>query len=485
MKMKTFNKFFIGILILMCFPVSTKAQVIIDVPATNIFNWTELMTVKPILEATGFNRNWRVGGTNATIWSTSGTNFDTTPPTSKSIPTHVLHWQLFDIGGVNPPYMTRDIWPIPFKWFTSSEQSWYEPYNYQGGDKGRGDIRFTFKIPSSKFSQNAFYAGEYAIDVTHNYTPQFLIAIVFTPSALKVILKIPTAMEWLSNTPTKYIEISSLNDYRTTSAYILGDLGAATIGNTIDFNLWAKASSTNISFTSSKNVQGTRNISTMQLGSTNPKLITAPLTATAQKYTSVNFGVEPGNRNNFTLQLSVSPADFKNHFFEAGTYTFQLNLDAKSASGTIPTISKLQNTDVTIKVLPLSEITIPTSKQTVNFNFNTSADYNTEHSEVMLNQIKLSNNETFELYVKSDENYFKKAGVQSDLNSNILQVGVDGSALQVPLSTTPKIIMSNGTPVLDQELNIKYTIPQNAAQSLTGKEKTTYSINVIYSFTAQ
>ena len=120
----------------------------------------------------------------------------------------------------------------------------------------------------------------------------------------------------------------------------------------------------------------------------------------------------------------------------------------------------------------------------MNFNFNTAAHYTQGQSKVIVNQIKLSNNETFELYVKSDENYFKKGGIQTNINSNILQIGVDGSSLNTPLSTTPKKIMNGTRPILDKQLSIKYTIPPAGAQTLVEKEKTTYSINVIYSFTA-
>ena len=96
----------------------------------------------------------------------------------------------------------------------------------------------------------------------------------------------------------------------------------------------------------------------------------------------------------------------------------------------------------------------------------------------------MSNNENYELYVKSDENYFKKGGLQTDINSNILQVGIDGGSVNAPLSKTPQKILSNGTPVLDRSLNVKYTIPASGAQTLVGKENSTYSINVYYSFTA-
>jgi hypothetical protein len=155
-----------------------------------------------------------------------------------------------------------------------------------------------------------------------------------------------------------------------------------------------------------------------------------------------------------------------------------------NATSTDNSINSLQNTAVQLKVLPRSEITIPSSGRNVNFNFNTAAHYTDGQSQLIPNQIVLSNNESFELYVKSDENYFKKGGLQTDINSNILQIGVDGSSVNAPLSKTPQKILFNGTPVLDRQLNVRYTIPAAGAQGLVGKENSTYSINVYYSFTA-
>ena len=87
------------------------------------------------------------------------------------------------------------------------------------------------------------------------------------------------------------------------------------------------------------------------------------------------------------------------------------------------------------------------------------------------------------MYVKSDENYFKKGGVQSPINSKILQIGINGSAL-MPLSTTAQKMITRGNPVLDQELDVKYEIPPASAQTLVGYDKATYTINVIYSLIA-
>lgn len=454
-----------------------KAQdVYISIPENNIFNRTEF-TSAPITVMNTNRSNWDyvflgLGPIDPTFTSTSGSNFIHTFSSSVFLPTTVLLWQLESMGGSLPSTGLQGNLP-GFQSFKSSATKWFEPpSSVLGGGFTRGNINFTFKIPATQFTGNAFRAGNYSMNISQNYD--------FTPRTFKTILVIPASIRWVSSSLTKYIEISSLNDFRTTGTRTL-NLDNAEIAHTVDFNLWAKASAANIQFTSSKGVQGTRNIGIVKLGSSGNVLATKPLSATFQNFSASNFSVVAGNRNSFTPALYVSADDFKNQFFEAGTYTFQLNLNAKSTDNTLDVI---QNTDVTLKVLPRSEITIPSSGQSVNFNFNTAAHYANGQSQVIQKQIKLSNNESFELYVKSDENYFKKGGVQTDINSNILQIGVEGSSVNAPLSKTSQKILTNGAPVLDRELNMKYSIPPTGAQALVGKDNATYSINVYYSFTA-
>lgn len=475
--MRTIIGILTGIVTICCGSAVTKAQdVYISIPENNIYNRSEF-TSTPITVMNTNRSNWDyaffgLGPIDPTFTSTSGSNFIHTS-SSISLPNSVLLWQLESMGGSLPSTGLQGNLP-GFQSFRTTPTKWFEaPSSVLGGGFNRGNINFTFKIPAAQFTANAFYAGNYSMNISQNYD--------FTPRTFRTILTIPASIGWLTTSLTKYIEISSLNDYRSTGTRVLGDLGNEEIGHTVDFNLWAKASSNTIQFTSSKGVTGTRNLSSIKMGSTGSSLTTKALSSSFQNFSAANFSVVAGNRNSFTPELYVSAEDFKTYFFEAGTYTFQLNLNAKSTDNTI---NSLQNTDVQLKVLPRSEITIPGSGQNVNFNFNTAAQYANGQSQVIQKQIKLSNNESFELYVKSGENYFKKGGVQTDIKSSILQVGVDGSSINAPLSRTPQKIISNGTPVLDRELDIKYTIPSAGAQSLVGKEKTTYSINVYYSFTA-
>ncbi|MGR3857199.1 MULTISPECIES: hypothetical protein [Chryseobacterium] len=476
--MKKMRAFLIGIFTVFCGAAATKAQdVYLSVPENNIFNRTEFTSV-PTRVMTNANRtNWDYAFLGLlpiapTFTSVSGPNF-THSSSSLTLPASTLLWQLESMGG-QLPYTGLSGYLPGFQSFSTSAVKWFEPPSISiGGGFNRGNINFTFKIPASQFTANAFRAGNYSMDITQNYND-------FTPRNFKTILVIPSSIRWVANSLTKYIEISSLNDYRSTGTRVW-DLGNTEIANTVDFNFWAKAVSTNVQFTSSKGVPGTRNIASIKLGSNGSALTTKALSADFQNFSAANFSVVAGNRNSFIPQLYVSAEDFKNFFFEAGTYTFELNFNARSTDNSI---NSLQNTAVQLKVLPLSEITIPSSGRNVNFNFNTAAHYTDGQSQMIPNQIMLSNNENFELYVKSDENYFKKGGLQTDINSNILQIGLDGSSVNVPLSKTPQKILFNGTPVLDQGLNVRYTISPAGAQSLVGKENTTYSVNVYYSFTA-
>jgi len=471
--------FLIVIFTVFCGSAFTNAQdVYLTIPENNIFNRSEFTSVPTRVMVNAYRTNWDyaffgLAPIAPTFTSVSGPAF-THSSSSSTLPSSALLWQLESMGGQLPS--TGYSGSLPgFQSFSTSAVRWFEPPGsiIFGGGFNKGNINFTFKIPAAQFAANTFRAGNYSMDITQNYND-------FTPRNFKTILVIPQSIRWLTTSLTKYIEISSLSDYRITGTRVL-NLDNAEIAHTVDFNLWAKAAAANIQFTSSKGVPGTRNIASIKLGSSGSALTTKALSADFQNFSPAGFSVGAGNRNSFMPELYVSAEDFKNYFFEAGTYTFELNFSVRSTDNSI---NSLQNTAVQLKVLPRSEITIPSSGRNVNFNFNTASHYANGQSQVIPSQIILSNNESFELYVKSDENYFKKGGLQTDINSNILQIGVDGSSVNAPLSKTPQKILFNGTPVLDRQLDVMYTIPPAGAQSLVGKENTTYSINVYYSFTA-
>ncbi|MCM4167646.1 hypothetical protein KCTC52924_00843 [Arenibacter antarcticus] len=472
--MGPYTRYILGVIMLLVTLATAIAQdVRIVVPASNIVNKTEF-SIDRVVMHTGNNNKWE--NWSPTVKSLESV-FKHKTVTSAMLPTSVLQWQLQTIGGASPLDHNDDRIP-GFQSFSTSDKTWFEPKN-KGSKYTGGNIVFKFIIPATAFANNTFQPGEYSLTITHNY------ANYFSPNSFEVIIVIPqtsSPINWMSNTPTKYHEISSLAVYRNGLVKTFDAIGPAEISNTVNFNLWAKSNASTIQFTSSKGVSTPLAISLIKLSSSQPKIATAALSDSWNNRTLNNpFGVVTGNKHNFDLQFSISDTDFKTHFFEAGNYIFQLNLDAKSTDNHF---SDLHNTDVTFKVSPLSEISIDLSKLTVTFDFNTSVHYQQGQSKVISNQLKLSNNENYELYVKSDAPFFNKSGVQSDIPSSILQVGVVGGLPVVALSTNSQEIINTSPAVLDRNLDIKYSISPNAAQSLIGKEKGTYSINVIYSFTA-
>lgn len=476
--MKIFCKFLLALLFLLKNAHPTYAQeVYINLPTSFIFNRSEFTTVQNVMN-TQRNTSWRFSDRDPSIRSNSGNFFSHTSLNSVFLPTSVLQWQLASIGGKIPIFSNYDILP-GYQWFTSSNQVWYRPYFFSYYNAGNVD--FSFRIPSSQIQANAFYAGTYKLQVTQDYGPSWFFS-GFTPENFNVLISVPEDIRWLTSSNTKYVIVNSLNQFRSSGSSLQINLDPMEVGHTLPFNLFAKSDKKEVLFKSLNGKDRKINVSVVKLGSTNSKLNTLPLEKNWKNHsTAGEFTVEPGNRSNLNLQLSITSEDFKNYFFEAGTYTFQVDLEARSTNGSKDSDQEI---DVTIVVPILSEITIPGGNNEVNFNFNTMQHYNEGQSKSIPNQLRVSNNENYELYVKSNSNYFNSNGIQSNINASILEIGIEGNSQKVTLSTNSQKLMSNGAPAIDKNLNINYTISPNAAQSLIPKEKKTYSINVVYSFTA-
>ncbi len=449
----------------------------ITLPTSSIFNRSEFTTVQTVMNTQG-NSSWRSTGVDPYVRSSSGEFFIHTSAPTTTLPTSVLQWQLATIGGQQAPFRSGDVLP-GYKWFTSSYQTWYQPT--ASSRYNAGNVAFRFRIPSSQIEANAFYAGDYKIQIAQDYGRSGWYAIEFSPESFTTFITIPEDIRWLLGSTSNYVTINSLNEFRTGAQFAI-NLGTMEIGHTIDFDLFAKSEKKVVQFKALNGKNRKFDVSVVQLGSNQPKILTMALEKNEKNYSAAGgFKVERGNRANFELQLLVNNEDFRNYFFEAGTYTFQVNLNAKASNGSS---NSTKEVDVTVVVPFLSEITIPGGNTEVNFLFNTVQQYNEGQTKVIPNQIRVSNNENYELYVKSDANYFYSNGIQTNINSDVLEIGIEGNSKRIPLSKSSQILISNGSPEIDKNLNLNYSISAISAQSLIPKEKKSYSINVIYSFTA-
>ena len=448
----------------------------ITIPGTSIFNRSEFVTVQNVMNSQG-NKSWRVGGIDPKIRSDSGENFKHTSSGDFKLPTSVLQWQLAKIGNQTPPFDSGDVLP-GYKWFTNSFQTWYQPSS--GSRYNQGEINFSFRVPSLQIESNTFHAGQYKLEVVQDYGRSGWYAIQFSPDNFNVFISIPEEIKWISGADSKNVTINSLNDFRSGSQLSV-NLGTMEVGHTVDFTLAAKSKKKDFTFKPLDGKGEKFTISTVKLGSSNPKINSKLITEKFNNHSAEGaFKVERGNRSVFDLNLTISSEDFKNDFFEAGTYAFQIVLDAKSANK----VNSEKEIEVTLVVPALSEISVPGGNSEVNFTFNTMQQYNEGQSKTIPNQLRVSNNEKYELYVKSAANYFNSNGVQSTLNSSILQISVEGNTQKQTLTTTPKKLIDKGNPAIDKNLNVIYTISPESAQSLVQQQKKTYGINIIYSFTA-
>lgn len=460
--------------------LSVSAQdVYITVPAHSLFNRSEFLQVKSVMNTQGHNK-WRPSGVNPRIRSIVDGRFKHTSLPNTFLPSSVLHWQLNNIGGSPAPFRNQDRLP-EYQYFTPTYQAWYFPHS-TAGFFNAGDIAFSFKIPSSEMANNTFYAGDYKIEVEQDYYRGSENHSNFSPERFTTYLSIPEAIEWILFSDSKLYEVSSLNQYRASNSLTKIDLGPMEIGHTIDFDLYARTGSSSVKFTSLNGKTRSIDVDLINLESNNPKIANLPLNRNWTKHSiSGDFKVEPGNRTSFELQLAINREDFKTHFFEAGTYNLSIKLDAK---GTEQFINATKVIDLTIIVPALSEITLLGGDGEVNFVFNNMVQYNEGQSKTIPNQLRVSNNESYELYVKSSAKHFNSNGIQTDIKASILEVGVEGNPRKVKLSTNSKKIIKDGIPSMDENLNMVYTISPSAARSLIPKDKKSYNISVVYSFTA-
>lgn len=470
---------FILILIHSFFVSTTFSQyVYIDLPRNALIDKTDFTAIKTVMNTNGHS-HWRAGAINPTIKAVAGSNYRHTTQPNQFLPGEVLQWRLASIGGEQPPFPGGGSWP-GFKWFTTSYQTWFHPT--VSSTYPAGNVDFLFKIPAVQFLNNIFYAGKYKLEVTQNYGRSGFYAIEFSPETFHIVLTVPEFISFVYSNPGRHLSISSLNDFRISTSKQVIELENLVVTNTVDFNVFARTSSSTLQFTTPKGVSTFRAIPSIMLESSHTKMRSSSLTSNWKNYTSGSnhLTVEKGNKTSIPLALSISNEDFKNHFFRAGTYRFELELNLKSTDNTV---SELQKTEIVLKVPPLSEINVLSGSSVVNFNFNTLEKYQAGDRKTVLNQIRISNNDMFELSVKADAPFFSKNGVRSVLPASILQVGIDDNSLKAPLSVFPQKIYS-GSPVLDQDLDIRYSINPNAAESMIPIEKSTYSINVIFTLTA-
>lgn len=212
------------------------------------------------------------------------------------------------------------------------------------------------------------------------------------------------------------------------------------------------------------------------------------LTQTEQPMTSTAIGIATTNKRDLTTTFSISAANLKANFVQAGVYTIPVSYKLTAANDAYtpvpPTTEIIFPSSVQLTVDKMSTMSIMTP--TVSLAFNTAADYQQGVTKQMPGHIKISSTVPWGVTVKADADFLTNGANQ--LPVNLIRIegipGQNGSTtiLPITLSSTPQPIVSTANPSIDQLLNLQYRVP--STQALVGKANVKYSTTITYTLVA-
>jgi len=135
------------------------------------------------------------------------------------------------------------------------------------------------------------------------------------------------------------------------------------------------------------------------------------------------------------------------------------------------------------------DISSVASQGTVDFNYGSTADYNSSKNVTVPNSLVIISSKNFDVKVKSEGTHFVSGA--NAIPVDILQVkalpggSLAGTLNEVTLSTTDQVLVSNASLGAKQSLNIDYSISaEKASKVLLGKPQGTYTQKITYTATA-
>jgi len=347
---------------------------------------------------------------------------------------------------------------------------------YAGGlNLGTGTYNINYRLA---IAGTAWVAGTY-------YTPTDIT--LTTPRAQSITINVPSFMTINTPAPTTILTVASLSNYRTGSG----------ISGTNTFNY-----STSLPTLVSLQADGT---STFSFSTTTPKIvdptpasnllsaaISSPVTSAAINVTNVaqqlnatGIAVPVTNRQSVGTTFSVSPANLKANFVQAGTYNLPIryNLAKTAAAYSSGTITATTTSNVQVVVPRLLELLVQTND--IVFNVNSINAYKNGLTVAMPNPVVLSSTVPYSLSVRASGDFTLSAG-------NTIPVGavtIEGAAGQtgvtsLPLTNTLQTIISGASPQIDRSINLQYRIPEAASNALIGKSSGTYQNTITFTLTA-
>ncbi|KIO78644.1 hypothetical protein TH53_02565 [Pedobacter lusitanus] len=449
-----------------CFIVgNANAQLTIDLPEANISGQTSYLVnlnsgASPFLSL--------LSAINA---KASGTTLTPTPGTLPAIPLapNLINMKVTSIGGVNLLSGTNQII------LSSVSQNIY--FVAVGLLSGTMLVDYTVSPVGV-----AWAAGSYATTLTFTGG--------INPATPTLTLNVPAYITLNTLAPaTIPLNVTSFATFRNAlgiSSNVNNDY-FTTVPTLVDL----KASSSTFSFSTTQpynQLPAANNVNLMSSVLTGPYGGAALNLSASDQLLTVAAGIPvvATNKSSLTSTLSISGANLKSNFVQAGTYTvpvvYTISKTASSFPASLP--SKTMNSSVQVNVSNIMEVVV--QDPSVTLTVNTVTKYQQGVTTTMPNHVKVSSTVPYNVTVKASSSFLNSSG---GVQIPVGVITIEGMAGQtgvtpVVLSASPQLIISSANPVIDRLLNLQYRIPSTQTSNLLNKAAGSYDTTITYSIVA-
>lgn len=446
---------------LCCFTaVCAYAQVTVTIPAINITGQNDYT----VTAASGTASALGILGS-ITIKSTTANFPATTTSTPATLSLGVLHPKLNSINALNLLGGATEVT------LSTAAQSIYTALVSLSG----GPLTVNYRIG---IAGTAWVAGTYTTPVTFtNVTPLTQNLSIVVPGLLSLNNQVAT---------TTTMAVNNLSAFRTG--------GGVSATNTFDYfstvptDISLKSNASTFSFSTTQIANATPAVPSGKLSSllSGTYAGSAIYLSTSNQAISIptSIPVVATNKNSHTNTFSISAADLKASFAQAGTYKLPLFYTiAKSTSAYPLSLSSVNmNTSVELTVAKISELSVPAS--TLNLSFTTAAAYSQGLTAVMSNPITASSTVPYSITVKTSGNFV--SGINSIPAGVMIVEGKPGETGITPitLSNIAQNLFTSADSVIDRPINLQFRIPKTQTANLLNKPAGTYNATVTFTIVA-
>ncbi|MBB5622303.1 hypothetical protein HDE69_003378 [Pedobacter cryoconitis] len=449
-----------------CFTVgNVNAQLVINLPEANISGQTSYVVnlnsgASPFLSLlTAINVN------------AASTTLTPTPGTLPAIPLapNLINMKVTSIGGVN---ILSGANPIVLS--SVSQNIYFVAVGLLSG---------TMLVDYTVSPLNvAWAAGSYATTLTFTGS--------ITPPTPTLTLNVPAYITLNTLVPaTTTLNVNSFAIFRSVSGV------SAVSGNdyftTVPTLFSLRASSANFTFTTTQpynQLPAVNSVNLMGAALSGTYAGSAINLSASDQLLTVATGIPVvvTNKSVLSSTLSISGANLKSNFVQAGTYTVPVVYTlAKTASSFPATLaSQTMNSSVQVNVSNLMELIV--QDPSVTLTVNTTANYQQGVTTTKPNHVKVSSTVPYNVTVKASSSVLSSSGgVQIPVGVITLE-GMTGQTGITPivLSASPQTIITSANPTIDRLLNLQYRIPSAQTSNLLNKTAGSYNTTITYTIVA-